>query len=301
MRHACREILEDVQQRIETQMILASTLESFRRRERLEVSQIAQLEYRVFSQFGDDGIIAYLASKIPPTHHSFIEFGVENYAESNTRLLLQRDNWRGLILDGSEANISQIKTQPYFWKHDLQAVQAFITTENVNKLFLDSGFNGETGILSIDIDGVDYWIWNAISCIQPLVVVCEYNSLFAAESTVTVPYDPTFVRGDKHSSNLYAGASLGALVYLARQRDMKFLGCNSAGNNAYFVHESLNIDLPFPSVQNGFVRSCFREARDESGTLLMKTAHECRHMISNLPVIDVVTNEQKSVGDAVEK
>ncbi len=301
MRHACIELIEGMQQRIETQMILASSIESARRQEIMSGVGIRQLEYRVFSQFGDDGIIAYLASKIPPTHHSFIEFGVENYVESNTRLLLQRDNWRGLILDGSESHISYIKTRPYYWKHDLQAVQSFITAENVNKLFLDAGFSGEIGILSIDIDGVDYWVWDAISCIQPLVVVCEYNSLFGSDATVTVPYDPAFARGEKHYSNLYAGASLGAFAHLARQRDMRFLGCNSAGNNAYFVHESLNIDLPFPTVESGYVRSSFREARDTHGRLLLKTAFECRHMISNFPVVDVVKNENLVVGDAIEK
>lgn len=281
-------------------MILASRLEALRRQDSPQATSLKQLEYKVFSQFGDDGIIEHLSSSIPRELNSFVEFGVEDYSESNTRLLLQRDNWRGLVLDGSALNVNVIRSSPYFWRHNLTALQAFITAENIDGLLTNAGFSGHIGILSIDIDGVDFWIWQAIRSITPMIVVCEYNAIFGPSAKVTVPYDPAFVRSEKHYSNLYAGASLGALNHLATQRDMRFLGCNSAGNNAYFAHNSLRLDFESPSIEEGYVRSKFREARDKDGELLLKTARECADLIHHLPVIDVVENTELTVGQALE-
>ena len=91
--------------------------------------------------------------------NSFIEFGVENYLESNTRFLLINNNWSGLIFDMSKENISEIKKHYYYWRHDLRAETATITAENINDLIEKNGFKKPIGLLSIDIDGNDYWVW----------------------------------------------------------------------------------------------------------------------------------------------
>ena len=101
--------------------------------------------------------------------------------------------------------------------HDLKPVPAFVTAENINTLIRDNGFAGEVGILSIDIDGNDYWVWKAISCVQADIVICEYNSRFGSERAVTIPYDPNFYRTEAHSSNLYFGASIRALTLLGQK------------------------------------------------------------------------------------
>ncbi|MEZ6131812.1 MAG: hypothetical protein R3C59_24395 [Planctomycetaceae bacterium] len=281
-------------------MIFHSQVETARRREASPPKSLADLEYSLFSQFGDDGIIEYVGSKIPSEFHSFIEFGVEDYKESNTRLLMQRDNWRGLVMDGSEAHIQTIRSAPYFWRHDLEAVHAFITRDNINDLISSAGYGGKIGILHIDVDGVDYWIWKAITTINPLVVICEYNSIFGDTVPITVPYSADFSRMNHHHSGLYAGASLAALVHLATQKGLQFLGANSAGNNAYFAHPDLNLELPIQTARSGYVRSKFREARDVNGQLLHKTAHSCIEMISHLPVVNVVTGEETSIAHALE-
>ena len=123
---------------------------------------------------------------------SFIEFGVETYRESNTRFLLVKDNWRGLVIDGSETNVASIRALSEYWRHDLTAVASFITRDNINDLFADAGFTGEVGLLSIDIDGNDYWVWEAIDVVSPVIVVVEYNSVFGPEAQVTVPYAADF-------------------------------------------------------------------------------------------------------------
>jgi hypothetical protein len=115
-------------------------------------------EFRVSSQFGDDGIIQYLLHHLRMDTDTFIDFGVENYRESNTRFLLENNNWRGLVIDGSQANIDFIRSEDIYWRHDLTAVCSFITAENINQIFEEHGFTGEIGILSIDIDGNDWHV-----------------------------------------------------------------------------------------------------------------------------------------------
>ena len=125
---------------------------------------------KVFSQFGDDGIIQYLIQHLQVQPQSFVEFGVENYSEANTRFLLLNDNWRGLVLDGSEDSLEALRSEDIYWRHDLTAVAAFIDRDNINGLLARNGFSGRLGLLSIDIDGNDYWVWERIDCVTPSLV-----------------------------------------------------------------------------------------------------------------------------------
>lgn len=263
------------------------------------VKDLSDAEYKVFSQFGDDGIIQYLIHRldISKNTHTFIEFGVENYEESNTRFLLMNNNWRGLIMDGSKANMDYVHRARYYWKHDITAMAAFIDTENINQLILDAGFNGEIGILSVDIDGNDYWVWEKISVVQPVIVVAEYNGIFGSELPLSVPYNPTFVRTQAHFSNLYWGCSLAALNHLATRKGYTFAGCNSAGNNAYFIrNDYLNDAIPTPSLQDGFSEPKFKESRGKAGELTYLKGENCLKQIAHLPMVNVVTSEQSKIG-----
>ena len=100
----------------------------------LAINNIRDAEFKVFSQWGEDGIIQWIISKIPFIPPTFIEFGVEDYRESNTRFLLMHNNWKGLVIDGSEENVKKIKTSSWFWRYDLTALYAFITKKNINEL-----------------------------------------------------------------------------------------------------------------------------------------------------------------------
>ncbi len=251
--------------------------------------RLADAEFKVFSQFGDDGIIQYLLQQvdIPEDKRIFIEFGVQDYRESNTRFLLMNDNWSGLVLDGSADNIDTIVADAQFWRHDLTAVAAFIDRDNVNDLFARNGFNGEIGLLSIDIDGNDYWVWESIDVVNPIIVVCEYNSVFGYEHAVTVPYDPGFQRGSAHYSNLYWGVSLKALCLLASRRGYAFVGCNSAGNNAYFIRRDKLGSLKSLECAEGYVEARFRESRNRTGELTYLPADKRLGEIAQMPVFDM--------------
>ena len=200
---------------------------------------LVDVEFQVFSQFGDDGILQFLVHALDVQDRTFIEFGVENYTESNTRFLLAKDKWRGLVIDGGAANVDFINSDWATWMFDLRATCAFITAETIETLIAEAGMSGAIGILSIDIDGVDYWIWNAIRRVDPAILVIEYNAAFGAERAITVPYSPDFTRTAAHPSRLYWGASIEALKHLGASKGMTFIGCNGNGNNAYFVREAL--------------------------------------------------------------
>ncbi|QDT55848.1 hypothetical protein Pan44_38960 [Caulifigura coniformis] len=256
---------------------------------------LADHEFRIFSQFGDDGIISYLMDLVQPESKTFVEFGVESYVESNTRFLLLKRNWRGMVMDGSDSNVETIKRSDAAWRHDLTANLAFVTAENVNELLSSSGFGGKLGLLHIDIDGNDYWVWKAINCCEPDTVIVEYNAGFGPDRAITVPYDPAFVRSKAHPSHLYYGASLSALVELGESRGYGFVGCNSAGNNAYFVKQPLPHGLRVLTPKEGFVQAKFRETRDASGQLLFKTSLEGLDLIRGLPVVDVRTGKTEAL------
>lgn len=252
----------------DSQMLLLGKLLCRSNRESRTLRSISDYEFKVFSQFGDDGIIQWLIHAIPIQHTTFIEFGVADYFESNTRFLLMNNNWSGLVLDGSPANVERIRANHQMWRHELYAKTAFITRDNVNQLVSGHPFGREIGLLHIDVDGNDYWLWQAIDSISPVIAIIEYNSVFGCDRAITVPYRADFQRGRAHHSNLYYGASLPALHDLATSKGYSFIGCNSAGNNAYFVrNDCLNDSVSPVDLHLGYVESKFRESRNRDGQL----------------------------------
>ena len=245
-------------------------------------------EFRVFSQWGEDGIIQFLIKHIKISRNIFIEFGVQNYTESNTRFLLINDNWSGLVIDGGNDNVDYIKQDPIYWQYNLKAVNSFITRDNINLIIKENGISGEIGLLSVDIDGNDYWVWEAIDVIIPAIVIVEYNHRFGKEKSVTVPYAADFIRECAHHSMIYYGASLRALVNLGKRKNYAFVGCNTAGNNAFFVRRNLLPDgLREMSVEEGFVAGKFRESRDEDGNLLFLSQASEDQLLSKLTLVEV--------------
>lgn len=254
-----------------------------------KVSDKTQLtEYKVFSQWGEDGLIQWLINNIAIPRKVFIEFGVQNYTESNTRFLLMNNNWAGLIIDGDSDNINYVKHDDIYWRYNLKAVASFITAENINDIFRDNGIEGEIGLLSVDIDGVDYWVWKAIDSVNPAIVVCEYNHRFGAKRAVTVPYKPDFVRGNAHYSGIYYGASIQAFAHLAARKGYSPVAGNMNGNNVFFVrNDLLNDVVKAVPVEKCWRQGQFREGRKEDGSLAFYTNEEEQKLLAELELVDV--------------
>lgn len=252
--------------------------------------------FKVFSQNNEDGLIQYIIHHTDLPQKSFIEFGVEDYSECNTRFLLLHNNWKGLIMDGSIEDMDALKKQDIYWKRTIEAKGGFITKENINKLILQSGFSGNIGLLSVDIDGNDYWVLDAIDCIDPQILICEYNPIFGAKEKVSIPYKDDFYRTNAHYSNLYWGASLGAFEYIAKKRGYKLVCINNLGQNAFFVKENAT-DLPEVTIEQAWREAVFRESRNQNGELTFLSFAEGRKLLADMPIIDVVSGEQKAIKD----
>lgn len=251
-------------------------------------SNILDHEFKVYSQWGEDGIISYLINNLDLKNNFFIEFGVENYLESNTRFLLKKFNWSGLIMDSSPKNIEYIKKDGIYWKHDITALCKFISINNINEIFLENLVDKNVGLLSIDIDGNDYWVWKAISTIEPSIVVVEYNSILGKDKNYVVPYEENFTRKKAHYSNLYYGSSLPALTKLANEKGYALITCNSAGNNAFFVKRNLlNEKVKEVNCRDAFRERKFRESRDKNNKLTYLDNKEQKKLISHLYLEEV--------------
>jgi hypothetical protein len=263
------------------------------------LQSLRDAEFKVSSQWGEDGIIDWLVERaqIPPRLQTFVEFGVETYREANTRFLLQNRNWRGLILDGDPAMVEAVR-KDLFWGYDLTARAAFITRENINDLIREGGFSGEIGLLSIDLDGNDYWVWEAMEAVQPVIVVCEYNAVFGDVYPISTPYDPQFNRTRAHYSNLYFGASIAALRRLAERKGYRFAGTTSAANDSFFVREDYAQRFLEGSLrQIEALPSLVRDSRDRSGQLNFIGGMERLKHLADLPVVNVATQESVRLGD----
>lgn len=252
---------------------------------------LKEKEFSIFSQFGEDGIIQYLVNLIDIPNKTFIEFGVEDFGESNCRFLMMKDNWRGFVIDGNDRNISRLIKNYYYWKYDLQAICAFVNKDNIEDLLDQSGFDHDLGILSIDLDGVDYFILSSIAKFKPRILICEFNPIFGPTRKVTVPYDEKFQRFKHHYSGQYWGASLSAINDVATRLGYGLIGTNSAGHNAFFIRDDLmKQPLNRMDPERAFNSPTYRDSRDVRGNISFINFSARQKLIQGLPVLNTETH-----------
>ena len=217
-----------------------------------ELPSISEIGYRVFSQFEEDGKLLFIFSIIGMENKVFVEIGSDDGVNSNSANLYFNFGWRGLFIDGNAKSIKRgrkfFSKYPHPWFYKPKFVCAKITRENVNTLIEENGFKGEGGLLSIDIDGNDYWVWDAITVIEPKVVIIETHNEFGLNNIV-VPYNPNYSFPGKHP--VYHGASPVAMNKLAIKKGYRLVGANELGFNFIFVKNGLaDIELPEVSVES---------------------------------------------------
>ena len=206
----CAKLIKDLTKEDDTQLLALGTLLS-NQQWAIPSDFLNDFEFKIFSQFGDDGIIQYLIKHLTIPNPTFIEFGVEDYLESTTRFLMVNSGWSGYVLDSSEQNLKKLQNHSWFWKYDLRCKTAFITRENINYLMEETGLS-EIGLLHLDMDGNDYHVLEALDLnrLNPCILIVEYNSVFGSNRAIAIPYRPDFDRVKAHFSKLYFGASLPA-------------------------------------------------------------------------------------------
>jgi hypothetical protein len=216
-----------------------------------------QVEFRNHSQNGEDGILWYVLSLVGELTKTCVEICAADGVQCNCANLLINHGWTGLLVDGDQRNVESGRS--YFGKHpDTFAyppkfVQAWITAENVNALLAAHGVGGEIDLLSLDIDGMDYWVWKALSVVSPRVVIAEIQAIWKCDASVTVPYKADFRTEYIDGFGVYSGASLPAFVKLAKDKGYRLVGCQRYGFNAVFLRNDVGADV-LPAVAP---ESCF--------------------------------------------
>jgi hypothetical protein len=265
---------------------------------------LGESEFRVFSQFGEDGVIAWITSALGIRNGVFVEVGVEAYQECNTRYLASRTRnpWSGAAIDGDTQHVSALRWLPGRWQLDVNPVQAFVTAENINEVVTESVQGRPVDLLSIDIDGVDYWIWKAYTASRPSVVVIEFNALFGPEARVTVPYQSNFKQADK-VSGVYYGASLAALAHLGYEKGYTFVGSTTTGVNAFFVRDDVAPLLGWQALPGEVWRDPrYASVRNSDGDLLAIRDREKKLLLAaELNLFDLDSNELRTVRDCLVK
>jgi len=215
------------------------------------------IEFRNYSQNGEDGILWYVFSIIGTTNKHCVEICAGTGEQCNTSNLIINHGWTGMLFDGVETNVARgrqiFASHPDTFLYPPRFVHAWITAENVDSLIGSNGFRGEIDLLSLDIDGIDYWLWNAIEVVSPRVVIAEVQAIWGSERSVTVPYSPDFRAGFSKGFGIYSGASLPAFVKLATKKGYRLVGCERYGFNAVFLRNDVG-QREFPEVP---ARDCF--------------------------------------------
>jgi hypothetical protein len=208
--------------------------------------------FRVFSQFEEDGKLLFIFSLLGMTNRSFVEIGSDDGVNSNSANLYFNFGWHGLFIDSNPRSIRRgrkfFARYPHPWYYQPGFVCSKVTRENVNELIQNAGYTGEIGLLSIDIDGNDYWIWDALTVVEPQVVIIETHNEFGMNNIV-VPYDKDYSYPGKHP--VYHGASPVAMTRLAERKGYRLVGANDLGFNFLFVKKGLaETELPGVSVES---------------------------------------------------
>jgi hypothetical protein len=188
------------------------------------------LELKVFSQNGEDGVIAEIFHRIGTESRFFVEFGAGAGREGNSVLLADVYAWCGLFIEGSEDRFAELEYK-YLAIDRVTTRNDMVTAENIEDILSTSGVPVSFDLLSIDIDSNDYWVWQAISGYRPRVVVCEYNGELDPSAALTQPYRPD----SGWDRTNYFGASLRAVVDLARHKGYTLVHTDLTGTNAFFV------------------------------------------------------------------
>ena len=255
------------------------------------VKDVRECEVKIFSQNGEDGIIDYLINQLKINDPNFIEIGVGDYEEANSRFLYEKYHRNGLIID-CESNLKKkVLSNINSWKGNINIVEEFVTSENIQNI-LKKNANFEVDIFSLDVDGIDYWLVEKISNNFSKIFISEYNAVFGDKFDISVPNISNFNRSNYHYSTLCYGMSLRALIRIMKLKGYYFVGTNSLRNNAFFVNNEYSKEKFFPNLDvdsNKIIHhtnSVIRESRNKNGELNYLPVTQRLNEIKDCEIID---------------
>lgn len=261
------------------------------------IKNLQEVEYKIFSQTGEDGIIDFLLTKLDILNCKFVEIGVGDYSEANTRYIYEKSFSKGLIID-IESNLKEkVSKNINLWKGLLHIENIEIDSENINSVLEKYNFSEDLDLFSIDIDGIDYWVVDSLRPQISKLFVLEYNPTFGHRMEITIPKIKNFNRFKSHYSGCYYGSSLKAMISLMDRKGYDFLGTNKLNFNAFFVLK--NISYKFEHLKKNlnnledYSLIKIRDSKNKAGKLDFLDKKERLVQIKNLEVIDVSEESKK--------
>lgn len=259
-------------------------------------------ELKVFSQWGEDGILDFLCDALGLAKPTVIELGAGNFTECNSRFLAVNRSASVVAIDARADLVANVRRGDLAWRSSVHALERWIAPENAGEIFgeaLRLLRRSAPDVLSVDLDGVDYWVVEALDLDGAQIVVVEYNPVFGDQRAVTVPKASAFDRTVAHFTWLYYGASLPAWVHLLGNRGFAFVGTNRAGNNAFFVPQQSRAAVQVNAIDladlRPYVQWTVRESRDEKGRLSYLEGDDRIDVMAGMPLVDVMTGEMLTV------
>lgn len=257
-------------------------------------------ECKIYSQWGEDGILDFLFDMLMIDKPSIVEFGVGDFSECNSRFSAEYRNSNLFLVDSRQDLLPSVQSNSLYWKSIIEVRNDWITPESASKLLTEAvSLFGRIDCLSLDIDGNDYWVLSNLDLSGIGIVVVEYNPIFGSKEAVTVPRDDLFNRTEAHHSNLYYGASLLAWIRLLDEKGYFFIGSNRVGNNAFFVSNEFSGKFNFDVSDLGrFTDWRVRESRDSNGNLTYLSGSKRILEIHGLPIFNINTGTFVPITDS---
>ena len=280
---------------------------SLKRRNYSNIKNLKDLEFKVFSQNGEDGIIDYLINALNIQKLKFVEIGVGDYTECNTKFLINNYPFRGLLCDVNSILKDNVKDTYDAHRGSIKIFNDYITRDNILEVLKSNDFTERLNLFSIDIDSMDYYIIEKLPNEISDIFIAEYNQNFGPNLEVTVPYSDQFDRFKYHYSGQCYGLSLRALINLMKKKGYVFLGCNVEGCNAFFILKSkkdlIKLDLPEENNLTSYFNDYVCDMRDKNGKILNISINERLEYIKDCNIIDLSNNniKVKKISDLIIK
>lgn len=263
------------------------------------INNLTNVDYKIFSQNGEDGIIDYLLYQIKVEKPKFLEIGVGDFTESNTRYIFERCSPKGTIIDCINDFENKVKKNIKIWRGELQIVNKMINSKNILNTLNDTRSLQDLDLFSLDIDGIDYWIVDKLPKNFSKIAVLEFNPIFGDKLEVTVPDDINFNRSKYHYSNLCFGMSLLAAINIMKKKNFYFIGTNQFKNNAFFISNNYSKEKFFKNIEiqheNISENANFTESKNNKGKLNYLKYKDRVKEIYNCELIDLSSEKMRSI------
>ena len=281
----------------QSKFMLGNIFLKLAKKEHHSINNLHEVEYKVFSQTGEDGIIDFMLSKLNISNSKFVEIGVGDYSESNTRYIYEKSFSKGLIVDIKQDFKEKVSKNIDLWKGLLEIENIEVSAANINQILEKYELNEKLDLFSIDIDGVDYWVIEKLRSKISKIFVLEYNPTFGHNLEITVPNNKNFNRFQAHYSGCYYGASLKAMIKLMQTKGYEFIGTNKLNFNAFFVESELSNN--FNDIKKNlksldyYTTIKVRDSKNKDKKLDFLARKERLEQLKDLEIIDVSKKQNK--------